>query len=177
MTIKEAIYQYFTQFLSKEKVYAKTGVVSNVNESARLCDVTPNDGSPIVYNVRLQVVKDATTGFVQIPKSGTECVITFINRSTAVLVSCKEITKLIVDADTIIQFNGGSLGGMVKINDLVTKLNNIETDINNLKTAFSTWVVVPSDGGGALKTITATWYSASITPTVKSDLENTKFKQ
>jgi hypothetical protein len=162
MTIKEAIYQYFTQFLSKEKVYAKTGVVSNVNETTRLCDVTPNDGSPIVYNVRLQALKDSTTGFVQIPKAGTECVITFINRSTAVLISCKEITKLIVDADTIIQFNGGALGGMVKVASLVSAYNSVVTDLNTIRAALN--------GLGVPIVITATTKT-------NSDFENVKVKQ
>ena len=177
MTIKEAIYQYFTQFLSKEKVYAKTGVVSNVNETTRLCDVIPNDGSPIVYNVRLQAVKDSTTGFVQIPKTGTECVITFINRSTAVLISCKEITKLLIDADTVIQFNDGTLDCMVKVNDLVTKLNNLENKVNAIVTFTSTHVHPGVTVGLGSTLVTTTPVTGSLTPTVKSDLENVKVKQ
>jgi len=162
MTIKDVIYNMFQQFLNKEKIYSKTGVISNVNETTRLCNVTPNDGSPIIFNVRLQAIKDSTTGFVQIPKDGTECIISFINRSTAVLISCKEITKLIVDADTLIQFNGGTLGGMVKVSNLVSAYNSVVTDLNVIK--------------GALNGLGVPIVITSLTKS-NSDFENTKIKQ
>ena len=76
-----------------------------------------------------------------------------------------------------IEFNGGSLGGMVKVEALVSKINALESDLNTLKTAFNSWIVVPSDGGAALKTIAATWSGQTITATTRQDLENDKVKQ
>ena len=75
-----------------------------------------------------------------------------------------------------INFLGGAYGGLIKIEELVKKVNAIEQDLNDLKQAFTSWLVVPSDGGGALKAITSTWSSAIITETQKSELENTKIK-
>ena len=46
--------------------------------------------------------------------------------------------------------NGGSLGGLVKVEDITTRLNLIEKDINKLKQAFTSWSPVPQDGGAAL---------------------------
>jgi hypothetical protein len=43
-----------------------------------------------------------------------------------------------------------------------TELDTLKTDINNLKTIFSTWVVVPKDGGAALKTAAAAWYGSPV---------------
>jgi len=43
---------------------------------------------------------------------------------------------------------------------------------NTLKAAFTSWVVVPTDGGAALKAITAAWAGSTITPTVLADIEN-----
>jgi hypothetical protein len=71
---------------------------------------------------------------------------------------------------------GNTNGGIVKVTDLVTKLNNIENDLNTLKTAFTGWVVVPSDGGAALKVITATWAGQTITQTTVNDLESDTVK-
>ena len=76
-----------------------------------------------------------------------------------------------------IQMNGGTLGGLVKLTDLVGRLNLIENDLNAIKNAFASWVVAPNDGGGALKAIAAAWAGNAITPTVNGDIENTAVKQ
>jgi len=148
MTIRDAIYQYFQQFMNREKIYSKAGIVSNINKTTKLCDVTPNDGSPIVYNVRLQAVKDASnTGIVILPKDNTNVIITYINRTVAFVSQCEEVDKIIISN------NGESLKSI--LNDLVndalknaivqtpsgpgsfdagtiTKLTTINTSINNL---------------------------------------------
>ena len=85
-------------------------------------------------------------------------------------------SSLLITTDSI-EMNGGSLGGMVKLEALVSVINAIKADLNNLKTAFNSWTPVPSDGGAALKTIAATWTSSHISNTTNSDLENTKVKQ
>jgi hypothetical protein len=78
-------------------------------------------------------------------------------------------------------FNGGTLDGLIKINDLVTKLNNLENLLNNLLTAIgTTFNPVPNDGGAALKLLIGTTLSATLlqqlTPTVKANIEDTKIK-
>lgn len=84
--------------------------------------------------------------------------------------------KLSITFDNI-EFNGGSLKGLVKLDSIVSKLNTVENDLNTIKTAFTTWVPVSMDGGAALKTATTSWASSTLTPTVATDLENTKIKQ
>ena len=85
-------------------------------------------------------------------------------------------TKLKLNKDSSI-FDGGENGGMVIVQNLIDKINRLENDINKLKQAFAMWVVVPQDGGAALKAITADWYGNQIIPiTQVSDLENTKVK-
>ena len=75
-----------------------------------------------------------------------------------------------------IVFDGGENEGLAKVKELTEKINALENDINSLKTAFSTWVTVPSDGGASLKAITATWFSAQLAVTNKSDIQNEKIK-
>lgn len=72
----------------------------------------------------------------------------------------------------LVSFGDGTFGGMVKVIELTQKLNNLENDINTLKQAFAAWVTVPNDGGAALKAIAATWFGASLTPTIQSEIEN-----
>lgn len=77
----------------------------------------------------------------------------------------------------LIELNGGQLGGMVKVEGLVSKLNAIESDLNSLKTVFNSWIVAPLDGGAALKTAATTWSTQNITVTERNELENIKVKQ
>ena len=83
--------------------------------------------------------------------------------------------KIEIDGDTgKITINGGKLGGLIKIKDLVDKVNKIEDDINTLKQDFSTWVPVPNDGGAALKTASASWAGQQIQKTQVDDIEDKK---
>ncbi len=72
-----------------------------------------------------------------------------------------------------IEIHGGSLGGLVKIDDLTRRLNAIERDLNTVKTAFAAWTPAPTDGGAALKAATAAWAASTLTLTQKSDYEDT----
>jgi len=148
MNIRDVIYQYFNQFLSREKIYSKIGVVSDTNSTTKLCNVLPNDGSPMVYNVRLQVVKDANnTGVLVLPKNGTNVIITYLNHKLAFVSQCQEVDKIIISN------NGESLKSIMNnlVNDALsnaiiqtpagpgtfdaatlTKFATINTSINNL---------------------------------------------
>jgi len=170
------------------------GVVFSVDEVKFTCVVTVNtsnaDGSETatkINKVPLKVLQGAQASLIEIPKVGSNCLVCFRdnNIQRCQLFSTDQSDKILVKiGNTTLQadingwvFNGGSLGGLIKIDSNVTKLNNLENDINALKTAFSSWVVVATDGGAALKAITATWFAQQLTPTVKADLENTKIKQ
>lgn len=87
-----------------------------------------------------------------------------------------EIEGIDINLSNNLTINEGTNGGLVKVNELTQKLNAIEKDINNLKQALSSWLPVPNDGGNTLKLITGSWSAAIITPTSKSDIENTKVK-
>ena len=170
------------------------GVIDSVDEVRFTCDIAVNSSNPdgsttkTIYNdVPIKVLKGSQASLIEIPAVGSDCLICFRdnNIQRIQLVSCDKCSKVLVKFNTqTLQidtngfvFNGGDLKGLVKLSDLITKLNNLENDINNLKTAFTSWLVVPSDGGSALKTISATWAGANLTPTVEADLENVKIKQ
>lgn len=173
MNILDQIKEIVKLAFKSEKIYSEVCTIVSVNESERTCICQPIDDSAELQKVRLQAIKSQSVGLVQIPKVGSYVIVTFIDNKNSFVSVFTEIDKILIDTD-LVQFNGGTFDGIVKINDLVTKLNNLENDINDLKTAFSSWVTVPNDGGAALKAITATWYAATLTPTVKNDLEDTK---
>ena len=86
-----------------------------------------------------------------------------------------EVEKIACTCDSV-EFNGGDLGGLVKIEKLTEKINTIERDLNKLKGVFSAWTTVAQDGGAALKTAAADWASQTLTETQTGDYEDTKIK-
>ncbi len=176
--------------------------VDEVDKTARTINCTPiNEGAPLL-GVNLQANQEADYGFCLFPEKGSFVVVGFVADGAAgvVLLTEKIESAEIVIGDTSavmdavgfriktekmsadinrenIIFNGGDLGGLIKIEDLTKRLNLIENDINKLKTAMSGWTPVPQDGGAALKTAAASWYGAQLTTTKRGDYENTKIKQ
>jgi hypothetical protein len=156
--------------------------VISVDETKFTCDVTINNSegeTPVTFfDVPLRVLIGSQASVIEIPKLSSKCLICFrdgnINRPQ--ILSIHEALKILVICDQIV-FNNGTLGGLVKVNDLVNDLNSIKQDINTLKTAFSSWVVAPNDGGAALKAAATAWYSQQLQPTQPGDLENEKIKQ
>ena len=65
---------------------------------------------------------------------------------------------------------------MPSIQVLKEKYNNLEKDLNDLKSAFNSWVVVPGDGGAALKAASASWAGQTVTLTQANEIENEKVK-
>ena len=59
---------------------------------------------------------------------------------------------------------------------MADSVNEIKNDINQLKTLINSWVPPGPDGGAALKGILSSWAVSSISPTIKTDLENEKVK-
>lgn len=88
-----------------------------------------------------------------------------------------DLVVLSVDRAESIVINGGRLGGLVIVGDLVGKLNTLEKDINSLKRVFTSWIPVPKDGGAALKASVSSWAGQTLIETKVRDLENPKIKQ
>lgn len=176
--------------------------VDEVDKDARTIDCTPiNEGAPLL-GVNLQANQEADYGICVFPEKGSFVVVGFVADGAAGVVLLTEKiesaeivigdTSAVMDADGVridtakmsahinqedIIFNGGDLGGLVKVEDLTKRLNLIENDINNLKTVFTGWVPVPQDGGGALKGAISSWAGSQLVTTQRGDYENTKIKQ
>lgn len=174
MTILQVLNMIIDRRIRQNSLYSKSGIVKSVDEINRTAIITIDN---VDYpGIMLQGSIGMTKGLVQIPKVGSQVTVSFQTQTIAFISIFSELTKILIDVD-LVQFNGGTLDGLIKINSNVDRLNKIEDDINTLKTSFSTWTPVPLDGGAALKTATATWYGQQLTKTVKSDIENNKIKQ
>lgn len=147
------------------------GTVTAVDADANTCSVQPANGGALREGVRLcAAIKSITNPVVIVPEldSTVICGIIENNKRAVFVMLCTEVAE--------VRLRGDGYGGLVKAGDLVDKLNAIEQDLNTLKTVFSTWVVVPADGGAALKAIAATWYGDQLTPTVADDISNDNVK-
>lgn len=145
---------------NQQNIKVGTGNVVSVNAEERTCMVlTDND-----VEINCKLMAQIGDGMLLIPSVDSTVLILYATYTDAYVMMCSDVDS--------ISFKGSELGGLVKVVDLTSRLNKIEQDINNLKQAFSNWVVVPSDGGAALKTVAASWYGSQLTKTQRSDIEN-----
>lgn len=142
------------------------------------CEIQVGTGADLAtyQDIPLRVLTGSRASIVEVPVLGSRCMICFRdgNMGRPQLFAVDQVDQLLLNCGQVV-VNDGKLGGLINIEDLVTRLNNVEKDINTLKTAFNTWVTVPNDGGAALKAGAATWSGNPLTETVKEDMEDTKF--
>lgn len=178
------------------------GFIIDVDLTSYSCTVNVPRGSNgktvdnYFYKVPLKILLGSQASFVEVPAITSHCLLTFkdnnIHRPQLYMID--KCAKILIKVDnTTLEintgkddhgndtagfvFNGGKQGNMILLDKCVEKLNNLEQDINKLKNAFSTWVVVPSDGGAALKTASASWYGNSLSVTQKDDISNKNIVQ
>ncbi len=179
--------------------------VDSVDKDARTVDCTPLDEGAPLLGVNLQANQESAVGVVVYPRVGSFVVVGFIaeGRAGVVLLTddiesvevviSEESTSAVLDEDGArikvgdkvsmemssegIVFNGGSLGGLVKVEELTGRINTIEKDINALKQVFSAWVPAPQDGGSALKGSVSSWAGQTLSLTKRGDYENEDVKQ
>ena len=179
MTLLGVLNKIFNIFLAREKIYSIVGVVSDIDVSTRTCTVSPIDDSPDLFDVRFQSSESLSEGICVYPTNGSYVVVSFMNKTTAVIIKTSEIDKIEITTD-LIEFNGGSLDGLVTVNELVTKINRLE---DKLKAHQHGYIPYPSGVAATPKTTTVATalvppdITLTFTNTTKANLENTKVKQ
>lgn len=166
----------------------KICTVDSVDRKARTVDCTPIDEGTLFLGVNLQANQGCTFGAVMFPKVGSYVVVGLVADGAAgVVLLTDDIESVevaiggspsaaVINKDGII-FNGGTLGGLVKVEALTTRINTIENDINELKKVFSSWTVMPQDGGAVLKTASSAWARNKLELTSRGDYENKTIRQ
>lgn len=183
-TIKDILFDFIGLWSDQNKIYSMQCTVKSIDVAKRICVCTPVDGSADILNVRLEadITVDSEDepetsnpkGFFVVPAVGSIIGVTFLSKTDAFISVWTEITDVIVISD-LFTFNDGAFGGLIKIEDLVSRLNDYEALFTQLQTDFTAWTPVPNDGGLALKTILLTGFLTKIVPTtVKANFENIK---
>lgn len=155
--------------LDKNQFYSLYATVTKVDEAKRVCDVDPVGDQGERFDIRLQASVSLNVGMVIIPKAGSIVGVTFVNKSTGFVTKYSEIDKVLIDTD-LTQFNGGKNGGLVNVDPTFNSISALQTDVNQLKAIFTSWVVVPSDGGAALKALLVDYAAGKLTATTKAEL-------
>lgn len=164
----------------QRNAYVIDGVVTACNyPTDYTCTVTIGvapDEPVTLPPVLMRVLKTAQAAFLEIPSVGSNCIICFRDGKAGrpQLLWVDKADKLLLNYPSIVA-NGGENGGLVNVEDLVQRLNLIENDVNALKNAFNAWVVVPDDGGAALKATAAAWSGQQLAVTTRQEIEDTKF--
>jgi hypothetical protein len=106
---------------------------------------------------------------------GKQVIIGYINKNQ--LAAAGEHRTYSTDSDGELKFYiwqkadgtceiGGNTDFMVRFSKLKEAFDELQDDVTTLKQAFSSWVVVPSDGGAALKAASATWAGTAFTKSI-----------
>lgn len=138
-------------------VQLRVGTVASVDQSQRTCDVDPLDGGATYTGVKLRAVKDSSAGsIVLFPAQGSVVVIGVaeLDDAQSYLLMAERVDK--------IEINGDDFGGLVKADVLEDKIDQIKAVLDAIQQAFTTWVVVPGDGGAALKTLASGFISLPV---------------
>jgi len=132
-----------------------------------------------IYDVKLRASENSENSkFLVKPKVGSWVMMSRIHHSKNFYVSMFSEVDQVYVTSNLFQFNSGELGGLIKIEKLVSRLNVVEEDLNTLKSLLTEWVPAANDGGLALKAkllqSVPPYVSSTIEKTKVTDLENKK---
>ena len=125
----------------------------------------------VVSDVRLRaVVNGEESGILITPKTGSYVTVADLSGDLTRLVAVgfSEVEK--------IEINGGRLGGLVNIKELVNRLNYIENKIGDLMDVFNNWEPTLQDGGAALKAMVTPWFVGQMQLSSRDKLEDISVK-
>ena len=145
----------------------QTTLCKVISVDGLLCDCSPVNGNADILEVRLNA--SGLNGFVITPKVGSYVMVTRFERFEAFISSFSDVDK--------IAFNGGANDGLVLVNQLVNKLNALENKVNSIISTFNTHVHAGVTIGSDSSAVTPTLVTGTLTPTVKSDIENANITQ
>lgn len=140
------------------------GEVTAVN--GLVCDVQPNDDTAELKDIRL-CAEDNSKLFVVIPKVGSIVYVTMDSDTSGMITGYSEVETILL--------RGDANGGLVKVEDLVSKLNALENKVNELITAFNTHTHICAAPASPSAT-PVPLISGTLPVTTRSQIENTGVK-
>ena len=167
--------------------------VLSVDQENLTCDVQPIDETSEYLDVSLRSISGGGDGSYVIPAVGSVVTIAALSRNDAVIVASEAFEAVVVKAGETtvkvsgssvqieaqaVEFNGGELGGLVKINELTTELNKVKAILTGLLNVINL-APIPEPGSGSPSAF-QTAFKAALTGSQIPDfsnLENPAIKQ
>lgn len=149
--------------------------VISVDKDKDTCVVQAED-APEIEGVKLRsIIGNIATKLIVYPVVNSYVTVSCLhNMPNELYVSqVSEVDEIITNCEQV-TYNGGENGGLVNWPDLKTQLDKTNEVVDAIKEAMTNWVVVPNDGGGALKTLFNAAIAGKTTGNYE-DLEDTKF--
>lgn len=143
--------------------------VVSVDVMARTCEVRIVSGKTANSLPGVRLMASVDDGILVVPAVGSTVVVILADQITPYVAQYSEV-------DTIV-LRGGDLGGLVKVEDLVTRLNNLENKVNDLLTAYNSHTHPGVQSGGSSTGATTSGGGGQVTLTDRADIENEKIKQ
>jgi hypothetical protein len=100
----------------------------SVDTTALTCTLTPVGRSDKYYGARLSATSGVGKSVVIIPKEGSYVIASVIHENDVFVSMVEDAEKIIIRSE--------EFGGLVKVEELVSRLNAIETAFNNLLTDY-----------------------------------------
>jgi len=196
-TLIESIRQIAGTY-NRDNVHYIVAEVDSVDIDNRLCTVTTISGAESITIENVKLMPCVDDGVLLVPTVGSNVFVITSDYNQPFVAMVSEIDGAIItsgDGQIIIQnglisivqnnlsiafqngkiqLNDGSYGGLVEVINLVTKLNNLENLVNDLISKYNihTHILTLSTGTGTAAP-TTTIETGTLTPTQRSDIENT----
>lgn len=163
------------------------GEVKTVDEDNRSCSVESSvDNGNITYS-SVGFISENNDGFIRVPAIGSTVLFAKMANGEQYILVYSDITKVIcyIDSSNKFEFNstgfiwnGGTFGGLIKIDNLKTQwdanVTAIKTAVAAALTVIDAQLVALGQAGGSVAAFNTA--AASIANLNKTTLENTKIK-
>ena len=155
--------------LVKVPSIAFPAIVNSVDKDLFTCTVTPQGGVKMV-DVRLKAgIEEQDDGLVEIPALGSSVLVVLManQEENAFVAKCSQVEEVL--------FYGGTHGGLIKVQELVSQLEKVNQFLLTIKNGFTNAPVAPNDGGPAFKNFMKSALESAETGDY-SNIENPKVK-
>lgn len=138
-TLLDIYNQLIDNKLDKENLYMDIGTVVSVNEEELTFIYKSSKGiGEDVVNMSLLNSENYV-----VPEVDSIVLIGYIDKTEKYCIQTEKAEKIIM--------RGGNNEGLINIVDLTEKLNGLVAKVNAIANLLQTWIIVPGDGGAALK--------------------------
>lgn len=164
-TIRDILKQIIREEFIENYGVPCTVIPGTVNLVTNTCDCQPINGDAKFLDVRIQAGDGK--GVVIIPADNSVVLVQPINAHSGYIALFSNVQS--------IKLLDGTFGGLIKIQDLVTKVNNLESKVNTINGALKTHTHAGvTTGAGTSGTSPAFSAITDLTPTQRAELENDK---